>query len=182
MKPIGPLMWEHRLIEQIIPLMEKQIGEIQEGENADIVFIERAVDFFRTYADRTHHGKEEDILFVELEKKPLTPAHRRIMKELQDEHVLARDNVKALIEARQAYMDGDRTARETLVSRMRNLVDLYPKHIVKEDKDFFFPVMDYFSTDEQASMLERFWEFDRKMIHEKYQNIMEGLGATVKRW
>lgn len=104
------------------------------------------------------------------------------MKELQEEHVLARDNVKALIEARQAYMDGDRTARETLVSRMRNLVDLYPKHIVKEDKDFFFPVMDYFSTDEQASMLERFWEFDRKMIHEKYQNIMEGLGATVKRW
>ncbi len=182
MKPIGPLMWEHRLIEQIIPLMNKQVVDIQEGERADIVFIERTVDFFRTYADRTHHGKEEDILFIELEKKPLTPEHKRIMKELQEEHVVARENVKALIEARQAYMNGEKKAREIIVLRMKNLVELYPKHIEKEDKSFFFPIMDYFNPQEQQSMLERFWEFDRKMIHEKYQNIMEGMGAKVKRW
>ena len=182
MKPIGPLMWEHRLIEQIIPLMQKQIVAIQESERADIVFIERVVDFFRTYADRTHHGKEEDILFAELKKKPLTPEHKRIMKELQDEHVVARENVRSLIEARQAYMDGKQEAREVIGSRMKNLVELYPRHIEKEDRAFFFPVMDYFNPEEQQSMLERFWEFDRKMIHEKYQNIMEGMGVKVKRW
>ena len=182
MKPIGPLMWEHRLIEQIIPLMQRQIDAIHEAEHADIVFIDRAVDFFRTYADRTHHGKEEDILFAELEKKPLSPEHRRIMKELQVEHVFARENVKALIEARQEYIDGEKTAREMIVSRMRNLVELYPRHIEKEDKAFFFPVMEYFSSEEQQGMLERFYEFDRKMIHEKYQTIMEGLGAKVRRW
>ena len=104
------------------------------------------------------------------------------MKELQAEHVVAREHVKALIEARQAYMDGEKKAREIIVSRMKSLVELYPRHIEKEDKAFFFPVMDYFSPVEQKSMLERFWEFDRRMIHEKYQNIMEGMGAKVKRW
>ncbi|HPI93769.1 MAG TPA: hemerythrin domain-containing protein [Deltaproteobacteria bacterium] len=182
MKPIGPLMWEHRLIEQIIPLMQKEILSIRNDRRTDIVFIERAVDFFRTYADRTHHGKEEDILFAELEKKPLTEVHRRIMGELQKEHVIARGNVRALIEARQAFLEGDNGMQEKIAVHMTNLVELYPRHIEKEDKAFFFPVMEYFTSDEQGKMLESFYEFDRKMIHEKYQNIMEGLGAKVKRW
>lgn len=182
MKPIGPLMWEHRLIEQIIPLMQGQIGSIRQSGSADIVFIERAVDFFRTYADRTHHGKEEDILFEELRKKRLTEEHAQIMKELEAEHVVARENVRILIGARQAYVDGEKKALETIGSCIKTLVDLYPKHIEKEDRAFFFPVMAYFSPGEQEAMLDRFWEFDRRMIHEKYQNIMEGMGATVKRW
>ncbi|HQI81539.1 MAG TPA: hemerythrin domain-containing protein [Deltaproteobacteria bacterium] len=182
MKPIGPLMWEHRLIEQIIPLMLREIDAIRSDDRADVVFIDRAVDFFRTYADRTHHGKEEDILFDELVKKPLSADHARIMAELKDEHVRARGGVRALIEARQAFMEGDRTAPERIAAHLKDLVDLYPGHIEKEDKAFFFPVMDYFTPEEQDRMLQRFYEFDRKMIHEKYQNTMEGMGATVKRW
>jgi hemerythrin-like domain-containing protein len=34
------------------------------------------------YADRTHHGKEEDILFRDLEKKSLPPNHTKIINEL----------------------------------------------------------------------------------------------------
>ncbi len=33
--------------------------------------------------------------------------------------------------------------------------------------------MDYFSGAEQQAMLDRFWEFDRKMIHEKYRRVVE---------
>lgn len=182
MKPIGPLMWEHRLIEQIIPLMNSEIERIGRDKRADMVFIERAVDFFRTYADRTHHGKEEDILFALLEKKQLSADHRRIMRELQEEHVYARENVRALIEARQAFMEGDKTALGKIIAPMKKLVDLYPGHIEKEDRSFFFPVMEYFTPEEQGKMLENFHEFDSRMIHEKYQNIMEGMGAKVKRW
>ena len=94
----------------------------------------------------------------------------------------ARENVRALIEARKSYLDGDGAAQAKIISSMKNLVELYPKHIEKEDREFFFPVMDYFSTAEQQRMLESFYEFDRKMIHEKYQNIMEGMGVKVKRW
>ncbi|MGC9325531.1 MAG: hemerythrin domain-containing protein [Desulfomonilia bacterium] len=182
MKPIGPLMWEHRLIEQIIPLINDEMKRIENKKRADVVFIEKAVDFFRIYADRTHHGKEEDILFRDLEKKPLTPDQERIMKELTDEHVIARKTVRALIEAKDSYMDGNDEVLSTILKLLGELAALYPKHIMKEDKEFFFPVMEHFSKKEQDGMLAEFWEFDRKMIHEKYQNIMEQMGATVKRW
>jgi hemerythrin-like domain-containing protein len=52
------------------------------------------------------------------------------------------------------------------------LVTLYPAHIEKEDKRFFYPCLEYFSREEQDKMLAEFWEFDRKMIHEKYQNVI----------
>lgn len=181
MKPIGPLMWEHRLIEQIVPLMKTEIDHIGKNNLSNIHFIGVAVDFFRTYADRTHHGKEEDILFRELSKKKLSPGHRKIMDELVTEHGVARKAVKTLMTARERYMKGEVDALDTIKKSLGELVALYPEHIRKEDKDFFFPVLAYFSEEEQAAMLEEFKDFDRAMIHEKYENLISDLGGKVKK-
>ncbi|MDZ7795492.1 MAG: hypothetical protein U5P10_17900 [Spirochaetia bacterium] len=54
---------------------------------------------FRTYADRTHHGKEEDILFEHLEKRDLSKSERQLMEELIEEHKLGRKLTKQLVEA-----------------------------------------------------------------------------------
>ncbi len=63
MKPIGPMMREHRLIERMLRQLGHELDAINTRHTTDPVFIETAVDFFRTYADRTHHGKEEEIYF-----------------------------------------------------------------------------------------------------------------------
>ena len=80
MQPIGPLMIEHRLIERMFTLMQREWQRITENmavdpefHFVDPVFIDTAVDFIRTYADRCHHGKEEEILFAALQKKELAP-------------------------------------------------------------------------------------------------------------
>jgi hypothetical protein len=33
--------------------------------------------------------------------------------------------------------------------------------------------MEYFTKEEQDEMLGEFWEFDRKMIHEKYTKVLD---------
>jgi hemerythrin-like domain-containing protein len=43
----------------------------------------------------------------------------------------------------------------------------------KEDKIFFPAARRYFSEQEDQAMLDEFWEFDRKMIHEKYISVVE---------
>ena len=35
--------------------------------------------------------------------------------------------------------------------------------------------MEYLSDKEQQEMLKEFWEFDRRMIHLKYESVVEGL-------
>jgi len=176
MKPIGPMMWEHRLIEKMLQLFDGEIKNINENKKVDTVFIDTAVDFIRTYADRTHHGKEEDILFRDLAKKELSSEHIRIMNELIDEHTYARKTVGKLVAAKERYLTGENTSQE-VIGCLKELAQFYPQHIEKEDKHFFYPCMEYFTREEQNAMLLEFNEFDRKMIHEKYKKVVEGLKA-----
>lgn len=175
MRAIGLLMIEHRLIEKIIPILETELKRLQGDDEPNPYLIEYAVDFFRTYADRTHHGKEEDILFRELKDKRLDPEHNKIMRELEEEHVIARMNVRSLLEAKDQWVEGDVGAIEQIKIRFRNLIELYPKHIYKEDKEFFFPIEQYFTPEELKAMLQESYEFDQKMIHEKYAKTLQSM-------
>jgi len=175
MMPIGPLMKEHRLIERMIALMEKELERLKEGEELDYEFIDTAVDFIRTYADRCHHGKEEDILFRELAKKPLSEEQSRTMRELVEEHVYGRKTTATLVEAKERHIQGDSQALASVVSALGDLVEFYPLHIEKEDKRFFIPCMKHFGRQEQDEMLREFWEFDKRLIHEKYAAIVAHL-------
>ena len=173
MKPIGPLMWEHRLIEKMLVSLTEHIDKIEKSKKVNTLVIDGAVDFIRMYADRTHHGKEEEILFRDLAKKELTPGLRRIMQELLDEHVWGRKTTAALVEARDKYVQGDQNELAQIINLARQLTSFYPRHIEKEDKHFFYPCQEYFTRDEQEKMLAEFWKFDRKMIHEKYNKVFE---------
>jgi hemerythrin-like domain-containing protein len=173
MKPIGPLMHEHRLIERMIAVIGRQKDIMARDRKVDPVFIDTAVDFIRTYADRTHHGKEEDILFRDLAKKNMSVDHTRIMQELLDEHVFARKMTGELVAAKEAWVAGNSESITIILDRISTLIDFYPVHIRKEDKEFFFPILEYFSKNEQDTMLAEFYEFDQRMIHDKYRLLVE---------
>ncbi len=177
MKPVGPLMVEHRLIERMIQALDRELTKIRERSDFDPVMIDTAVDFIRTYADRTHHGKEEHILFRDLESKPLTDEHRRIMAELLQEHDQAREMVASLVDAKERYTRQDPDALLEVTALLEQLIHFYPVHIEKEDQHFFLPCMDYFDRAELDAMLDEFQKFDRKMIHEKYEKVVERFEA-----
>ncbi len=63
---------------------------------------------------------------------------------------------------------------------MRFLAGLYPRHIAKEDKQFFIPSMEHFSAEERDAMLEEEREFDRKFIHKLYEDKVEGAEKSSK--
>jgi hemerythrin-like domain-containing protein len=175
MQARGPLMMEHRLIERMISLVKDALAQIKATHKADPVFVDTAVDFIRMYADRTHHGKEEDILFRDLSKRPLSAKDQRLMKELIEEHIFGRQTTKAIVEANRRYRNGDESALADIATGLQTLIEFYPKHIEKEDKIFFPASREYFTDEEDQTMLAEFWEFDRKLIHEKYRSVVEGL-------
>ncbi len=173
MQPIGPLMHEHRLIERMVDVLKAEIDLIKLGQGPDIDLLRRTVDFFRMYADRCHHGKEEDILFRELKKKDLSPELRARMDELIQDHKDARQMVSSLEEATTSFSQGNDDAREQIRTLLARLVAFYPHHIKMEDNHFFHPCMEYFTKEEQKAMLDEYWEFDKNLIHEKYGTIVD---------
>ena len=78
MQARAPLMIEHRLIERMLTVVGHALTLAEQTGSINPLFVDLAVDFI-TYADRTHHGKEEDILFKTLESKNLTKADRQAM-------------------------------------------------------------------------------------------------------
>ena len=173
MQARGPLMIEHRLIERMLVLIQQALAKVEKTKKIDPLFVDKAVDFIRTYADRTHHGKEEDILFRDLQKKELSEDDRRVMNELIEEHIFGRNTMKTLVAANGRYRNGDSAALADIAKCLHTLVDFYPRHIEKEDKVFFPASRAYFSAAEDQAMLAEFWDFDRKMIHEKYKSVVD---------
>ena len=168
-------MIEHRLIERMIALSGAELERIRSGSDPDLRLLEAATDFMRTYADRTHHGKEENILFRELARKELSVADRATMQKLIREHSWARERTTELnIAVEQASFGGPLQGPD-ITAVLQALVEFYPQHIALEDSVFFPAAVKYLTDAEQKIMLEHFEEFDSGLIHKKYTEIVESL-------
>lgn len=153
--------------------IRRELERVEQARAIDPCLVDTAVDFIRVYADRTHHGKEEDILFRDLRKKDLSGQDRQLMDELIADHIFSRATTKALVEANMRYRKGEAAALGEVTAHLKTLVDFYPEHIKKEDAVFFPASRAYFSEEEDQAMLAEFWEFDRRMIHEKYKGVVK---------
>ena len=175
LKPRGCLMIEHRLIERAIEILAVERDRLKAGGTLEPVFIDKMVDFIRTYADRTHHGKEEDILFESLESKDLSQEEKNLMRELIDEHKYGRKLTEQLVRSKEAVLEGDKAQLESLLDAINKLVEFYPEHIRKEDERFFPDTERHYDKEELDAMLREFYDFDMQMIHEKYRKTVESI-------
>jgi hemerythrin-like domain-containing protein len=173
MTPIGILMVEHRLIERMVALMQRELEKIEQGKKPDLMFIDGAIDFAKTYADACHHGKEESILFDKLAMKKLLPEHKKLMDELVLEHIQSQKIIANLEMARESYLKGDSDVVGPILTICRSLAEFYPRHMEKEERDFFTASMEYFSKREGEEMVKRFWQFDKDLLLEKYLKFMD---------
>jgi len=166
-------MVEHRLIERMLVLLAREAKRIRATGKADTDFILSGLEFIRLYADRSHHGKEENLLFRDLKAKPLSPEHRRVLQELEEEHVQGRKMVARLALVRERVLKGDAAAVRDLATLLEDLAKFYPAHIEKEDRDFFLPCMDYFTEEERARLLEEEQAFDRTLLDDYFGGMVE---------
>jgi len=178
--PAGPLMQEHRVIERMIAVLDRELGAAARDGRIDPRFIDRAVDFIRTYADRCHHGKEEDILFRVLAEKDLPPQLEAEMDGLIADHVHGRSLTGQLVSANERYRAGDEEALTAITGAMGELVAFYPVHIAKEDRHFFKPALECLSDEERDQMLVDFEEFEVHLLHEKYEGLVRSLEGPLE--
>jgi len=174
MNVIGPLVEEHLVIKDTLAVFEAEIKKIKEQQRVDPISINMSIDFIRTYTDLVHHGKEENILFRELGKKNLSAEHSKIMNELLAEHKYSRSIIGRWMDATERYFEGEDTS-QGIIGCLQELTIFYPQHIMKENKHFFSPVLEYFTQEEQNKMIQEFEEFDGKILHWKYRKVESAL-------
>ena len=172
-------MIEHRLIERVIADVQTRLDGQGARRVVDTAYVDRVVDFLRTYADRCHHGKEEDILFRDLRQKTLEPGHKTLMFQLVEDHEWARATTRRLVAANASVAVGNKDSLQEARRLLHDLASFYPVHIEKEDKTFFRLSMAYLTPEEQEAMLREFTQFDASLIHEKYRRAVVDLEADL---
>ena len=126
------IMDEHQLILRMIALVERNTALLEQGAFRDWQFFLDAVDFIRNYADRFHHAKEEDVLFVALVDNGM-PAKQSPIEAMQIEHEQGRAHVRALELAARQALAGDDGKAGAIIAHARGYARLLRGHIDKED-------------------------------------------------
>jgi len=67
MRSIDLLVYDHRIIERGLNLLQAAVSKLEKNEKVSTEVFEKLIRFFREFADKCHHGKEENHLFPSLE-------------------------------------------------------------------------------------------------------------------
>lgn len=135
MNGIELLIEEHNNIEKALNLAEKECIEILEGKEIDNEFFKFIIKFIREYADRHHHGKEEDILFKYMMEDLGELADKLVRNGMLVEHDLGRLYIMELENSLRLY-EKDRSSKNKLdiITNLMSYVHLLRRHIYKENK------------------------------------------------
>ncbi|MDH3497168.1 MAG: hemerythrin domain-containing protein [Gemmatimonadota bacterium] len=133
--PTSRLRDEHVVILAVADALEALVTEAEAGRWNFGAFGD-ALTFIRLFADACHHGKEEDLLFPELEKTGL-PRDRGPIAVMLEEHRQGREFARHMAGALASAREGDERARATLRNAAAGYVNLIRGHIAKEDHVLF---------------------------------------------
>ena len=178
MTAIEELMTEHRAIERMLTVLEAAGGRLEAGERVRPGLFRDAVDFVRNFADRCHHGKEEENLFPRLEELGV-PREGGPLGVMLLEHDEGRAYIGAIADAVGAYESGDEAAGRTIAGNAAGYVGLLRGHIQKEER-VLFPMADQvLSGDDQRSLEDSFQRIETEVmgagVHEHYHQMLDEL-------
>jgi hemerythrin-like domain-containing protein len=172
---------EHKLILRMITLVEQNTALLEEGKFRNLQFYLDAVDFIRNYADRYHHAKEEDVLFVELVKNGM-PEKQSPIEAMHMEHDEGRAHVRAIEDAAQKAI-ADETGQAVIIAEhAKGYAELLRGHIEKED-DILYPLAERILPDVvRGGMLTAYEVAEARSpgLREKYQKLVEEYEQQVK--
>ena len=140
------------------------------------------LEFFRLFADRCHHGKEEDLLFPLLERKGLPRAGGPVGVMLY-EHEEGRALVREMIEAAEAFRGGAAEAGGHWAAAARQYAALLRDHIAKENNILFVMAESLLTPAEQDEMAAAFEKVEKEKMgtgtHERLHALMDKLATEI---
>lgn len=179
--PTEMLEAEHRFIAKVVGATAVLADDLEAGREVRPATILNVVEFMRTYADRCHHGKEEELLFPALAKSGV-PMRGCPVEALTREHAMGRALVKGLAEVADAYQKSDASAKEGLIKNLRGMAELYPNHIWKEDYLLFPMSNKVLSQDDQQGLYQEFEKVEERIgrdVHHRLEQLSDELAQIT---
>lgn len=181
--PLETLEEEHRVIEKAIGVLKRMAEIMKTGVNPPLDDLRKLVEFLRTFADKCHHSKEEDVLFRVLEERGVPRFGGPIGVMLQ-EHEQGRSLIKGMLQAVEAIEKGDKHGYMAFSEKASSYAELLEDHISKEDNVLYPIGRNVLGKEDMERLLEGFEKVEEERVgprvHEKYHRIAEELDLKYR--
>jgi hemerythrin-like domain-containing protein len=177
-KAIDRLMEEHEVILKVLGSLETLADVLEKGERVERGTIKKYAELLRNFADKCHHGKEEDQLFVKMIEHGFSKKDGPLAVMLQ-EHETGRAHVRTLMAI--GEKSGPLSAEESqeVIKNARSFAELLQSHIVKEDRVLYGMAEKVIPAQEIEKMAEDFEKFELEVTgegaHEKWHALAHEL-------
>lgn len=132
------MMEEHQNILRMLKVIRKACYRVMTTKELDYDDFALMIDFVRSYADKHHHGKEENIMFKKMTENLGRMAENLITHGMLVEHDLGRLYMLELEGALERVKAGDDESRLDVIANAISYAALLERHIKKED-DLVYP-------------------------------------------
>jgi len=149
------LMDEHRLIEQVLGSLETFAFNLQNGADADRQTVKEFGGFFSGFADKCHHAKEEDRLFIKMNQHGFPKDYGPVAVMLA-EHAEGRSHVGVLLEIGAGNGPLSPSERDAIIEHALAYIPLLRSHIIKEDNILYPMAVQAIPPVEMDAMLAEF--------------------------
>lgn len=178
MRPTEILRAEHRVIEQVLDCLAVVSARARSAQTIDRESSEAILEVLSTFADKCHHGKEEDLLFPALERAGMNPGQGPTAV-MRMEHVQGRGHIAAM---REAMADNSASAARSYSEAADAYVALLRQHIQKEDHCLFGMADSLLSAEVQENLVHQFETVEvQKMGHGTHQRMLDLASSTAAR-
>lgn len=173
---------EHDAILRMLEATEEVASQLERGERVAPETLTGLLEFFRLFADRCHHGKEEDLLFPLLEKKGL-PRDGGPIGVMLAEHGLGRSLIQSMSAAAGDYGRGSPEACQQWAEAARSYAAMLRLHIAKENNVLFRIAEDLLTMAEQRELADAFEKLEEEKMgagaHQRLHALMDQLTENI---
>ena len=132
---IDSLRQEHRNIETLLLVLEKELSLFVRGERPDYEVIRAVISYFEVYPDAYHHP-QEDIVFKKLIVRD--PAEAANIGDLAAEHRSGAERLRRVARAVENVLMDREVLRQSVDDIIRDFIERERRHIAMEERVISF--------------------------------------------
>ena len=131
---IDLLRREHRNIEKLLLVLEKELNVFDRGEQPDYEVIRAVIAYFEVYPEIYHHP-QEDVVFRKLQARDSAAA--AVIGDLAAEHRRGAERLRKVSQAIETVLADRIIPRQAVDSIIRDFIGRERQHIAMEERAFF---------------------------------------------
>ena len=178
-KATNELIHEHEAIKKVLNLLELSCKKIRSNDELDTKLLFNLIEFLKDFADKCHHGKEEQYLFEALAQSGMSKSQGPVAVMLH-EHEQGRYFIKMMSDSLSDFVN----SKLLFIESAEKYIFLLRNHIEKENNILFRMADQILNDDIQDDLFSKFENYENEVMgkkrHEELHQIIDSVSMKLK--